>query len=112
MVNLALKRLDHLLMEQHLEVIFPLRAPTEQGLTTDAEADRLNALEDALLEALGHDAVQIGHQTGHGRRTVHLHAAALGPAEQRAREWARGVKDYPVEISSRPDPSWEILKRF
>ncbi|MFT3914132.1 MAG: DUF695 domain-containing protein [Anaeromyxobacteraceae bacterium] len=111
-VNLALKRVDHLLMDQHLAVTLPLKTPTAEGLTTDAEAERLNQLEDALLADLGHDAVQIGRQTGHGRRTIHLHAAAVGPAEQRARDWARGVNGYAVEIDSRPDPGWEILKRY
>jgi len=111
-VNLALKRIDHLLMEQLLTVTFPLEAPTELGLTTEAEAERLNALEDRLLAGLGHDAVFIGRETGQGKRTLHLHVAAAGPAEQRTLEWARGVSAYQVAIESRPDLTWEILKRF
>jgi hypothetical protein len=110
--NLALKRVDHLLMDHHLEVVMPFREQGVQGLPTGAENDALNALEDELLDSLGHDAVFVGHETGDGRRTIHLHVAGQGPAEDRTREWARKHPERPVGIDVRHDPGWEVLQKW
>jgi uncharacterized protein DUF695 len=111
-VNLALKRLDHLLMDNHLTVTVPLQDPTPDGLTTKEEATALNALEDELLDKLGHDAVYIGRETGQGKRILHLHVSAQGPAEERARGWAKQHPGRAVEIAVRHDPRWEVLRRW
>lgn len=111
-VNLALKRVDHLLLDDHLTVTMPLRDPTPQGLTTPAEAADLNALEDELLAALGHDAVYIGRETGRARRILHLHVAGQGPAVARARDWARRHPERRAEVEAVSDPQWAVLARW
>jgi len=111
-INLAVKRIDHLLMDEHLTISIMLLDPTPQGLTTSEEAGALNALEDELTASLGHDGVYIGRETGDGRRTIHFHVAAVGPAELRARAWARRHSEPRIEIALRHDPSWEVLRRW
>lgn len=111
-VNLALKRLDHLLMEEHLTVTFPLSSPTPQGLTTPEEADVLNKVEDELLAALGHDAVYIGRETGQRQRVLHFHVASAGPAEARSRAWAKQHKERRAVVTIAHDPRWQVLRRW
>ncbi len=109
--NTGVKRVDHLLMEQHVALAITLDDPTDDGLTTRAEADALNAIEDALLEALGPDAVYIGRETREGLRVLHFHVAAAGPAVARMERFFADVPRV-VEITSRLDPKWEILERW
>jgi len=111
-VNLALKRVDHLLMDDHLSVTIPLETPTPQGLTTTEEADALNALEDELRKALGNDAVCIGRETGQKKRIIHFHVSSSGRAEDRARAWRKRHSSRQMEITVRHDPSWEILRHW
>jgi hypothetical protein len=111
-VNLALKRIDHLLMDYHLTIGMKLLDPTPQGLTTNEEARVVNALEDELTALLGHDAVYIGRETGEGRRTLHFHVAGAGPAELRARTWAKRHPERGIEIAFKHDPQWEVLRRW
>lgn len=110
-VNLGLKRVDHLLMDLHVELALTLRSPTPQGLTTPEEAAELNAAEDALLASLGHDAIFVGRETARGHRVIHLHAASGGPAIARIDEWASRAP-WPVEVQSRLDPQWDVLRRW
>ncbi len=111
-VNLALKRLDHLLMDEHLTVTFPLSDPTPQGLTTPEEAEVLNKLEDDLLAALGHDAVYIGRETGQRQRALHFHVAPGGSGEERTRNWAKQLRGRRAEIRAEHDPRWQVLRRW
>lgn len=111
-VNLAVKRVDHLLMDHHLVVTIPLRAEASSGMPTSEEQRALNGLEDQLLESLARDAVYIGHETGEGKRTIHFHVAGRGPAEPRARAWARKHAKRRVEVALRYDPSWEMLRKW
>jgi len=110
--NLALKRVDNLLMDMHVEMTFPLLDPTPEGLTTDAEAEKLNALEDVLCESLGRDAIYIARETYAGNRILHFHAAAEGPVLTRIDRFCREDADRDVDVKSALDPSWEILRRW
>ena len=58
-LNAALKRIDHLACDHHVAIDLALLDPTEEGLTTDEEAEQLNALEDELAPLLA-DAVYFG----------------------------------------------------
>lgn len=109
--NHRIKRADHLLMDVHVEVELTLREPTIEGLTTSGEAERLGASEDALLVALGHDAVWIARETLEGRRVIHFHVAQVGPAIARIGAWAEHL-EWPHEIRAELDPTWEILHRW
>jgi hypothetical protein len=110
--NVAAKRLDHLLMEHHLEIVVPYEEASEEGMPSPENNVALNELEDELLDALGHDAVYLGHETGDGRRRVHLHAAGSGTAEARTREWASRHPELGIELDLRYDPGWDVLRRW
>lgn len=112
LANLALKRLDHLLMDHHLSVTVPLRSPTAPGLTTSDEADALNGLEDELLATLGKDAVYLGRETGRGERIMHFQVAGHGPAEERTRAWAARRAERRARVALEPDPRWSWLGRW
>lgn len=113
-INRAIKRLDHLLLDTHVEVVSPLQEPTPAGLNTADEGAELNELEDELLQQLGHDVVFVGHETREGTRIVHLHAAGAGPAGHRLEEWARETRAGGREVALRGahDPAWEVLRRW
>lgn len=110
-LDTGVKRVDHIMMEQHVALAITLDDPSDDGLTKPSEADALNAIEDALIETLGPDAVYIGRETRDGLRVLHFHVAAAGPAITRME---RFFADAPreVEITSRLDPTWEILARW
>lgn len=110
--QLALKSVDHLLLDHHFEVTIPLRAPDEHGLPRREEAERLDAAEDALIASLGHDAVHVGRETCQGQRVLHFHAAGNGPAPGRLDTWARALDGYQVQMTGRHDPGWDILRRW
>lgn len=109
--NLSVKRMDHLMMDMHIEVVLTLRSPTEQGLTTNAEAEELNEAEDRLLEALGRDAVNIGRETRTGLRVLHFHVAQGGPAIACVDAWAAELA-WPCEVRAHQDPQWDVLRRW
>jgi hypothetical protein len=107
--DLGVKRLEHLGLDAHAEVRLPLEAPTPDGLTTQAEADRLNVAEDALVTSLGKDGCFIARETGDGARTIHFHVNPAGAARLRA--WAAGLA-WRTTPRIEPDPAWEILRRW
>jgi hypothetical protein len=111
-VNLAIKRVDHLLMDYHLVLSLPLLDPTPEGLTTGEEAAALNALEDELIEVLGHDAVYLGRETGQRKRVMHFHAAGQGPSETRAKDWAKRHSDRRPTVTFQVDPTWKVLSKW
>ncbi len=107
----GLKRLDHIHMDQHIEVTLQLTEPNEHGLTTSDEGERLNAAEDALLELLGDNAIYIGHETSTGKRTIHFHIAGNGGTLECFESWA-AQQPWTTEVNRKPDPEWNILRRW
>ncbi len=109
--NLAIKRVEHLLFDTHVALEIPLHAPTPDGLTTNEEADVLNALEDQLLGRLGGDAIYLGRETCDGARTLHLHVMESGPAAASI-EAFRASAGREVRVAVTPDPRWDVLGRW
>jgi hypothetical protein len=110
--NTALKRIDHPLLDMHVTITIALQTPNEQGLPTNEEGGKLNAMEDALLEALGDGAVNLGHESTDGRRVVHLHVMEGGPAAQQIERWRMKNKSHRIEVVAERDPQWHALERF
>ncbi len=107
-VNAALKRIDHLLATHHLAIVLPIVDRDPQGMPTNAEASRLNDLEDALSPVLG-DAIYFGRETTPGRRTLHYFVREDAAAIAAAKKWAlaHGATAHAVR-----DPHWELARRF
>ena len=109
--RLGVKRVDHVLMDVHLELAIAIAEPTAEGFPTSDEADRLNAAEDDLVATLGPDAVVIGRETTRGVRRLHYHVALGGPALARVDAWMR-QQPWEIEVRSHLDPEWDVLSRW
>jgi hypothetical protein len=110
--NLAVKRVDHLLLDTHFALTLKLKSARPDGLTTREEADELNALEDELSAELGTDAVWLGRETAEGKRIVHYHAAGEGPVAARLAAWAAAHPAHEPQVEATRDPSWSTLRRW
>lgn len=91
----------------------PLRAPAENGLSTDDEFDDLIALEDHLVARLhGPDALYVGRLTTRGSRVFYFYASDGDALVQNARAAINERPDYAAETVSSPDPDWATYLRF
>jgi hypothetical protein len=112
LANLAVKRVDHLLMDTHLAVEIRYDGERNQGLPESEELSILQQLEAELIDELGRDAVHIATETTQGTRTNHFHVASQGPALTRAHAWERAHPERQIEITAQLDPTWEITRRW
>jgi hypothetical protein len=110
--NAALKRVDNLIYDLHVTVDVTLEEPTEQGLTTAEEAEKLNALEEDLLQKVGENAVYVCRLTTRGHRTIHLHALEGGSLAESLDAFTRAHAAYAPRVTVERDPRWEILHAF
>jgi hypothetical protein len=111
-INRALKRIDHVLKDRHVEIMLPLLNPTETGLTTNAEADQLNRLEDELCAAAGPGAVFAARETGNGVRIVHLFAEDSQAVRAGLAVVAGHHPERRMEALWEADPRWGTLGRW
>lgn len=111
-LNTALKRVDHPLFLQRLELTIPLKEPTEEGLTTDDEATRLNELEDELMEDLVGAVAYVGRETRKGLRLLHMYCAEGGPAPDVIRRFGERHPERAMALHVERDPFWEGQSRF
>ncbi|MBL8683186.1 MAG: DUF695 domain-containing protein [Myxococcales bacterium] len=117
LVNTAIKRVDHLLLDMHVEVVIPLAEPTEEGLTISKEADVLNAMQDELDALLGDEAIHVARETTRGKRILHYHVMEGGPAAALFERWrsrydGRDGHAYAIEVLFSNDPQWDVLRRW
>jgi hypothetical protein len=111
-MRLGLKRLHHLLHDHHLELILMLTEPSDTGLPSGEELEELEELEGGLVEALGHRAIWIGHETYEGKRVIHFHGDSSAALQDEVTEYCRVHGHWEAELSVTHDPSWSILKRY
>jgi hypothetical protein len=107
--NQRLKRLDHLFAETRIQLDLRLRQPNQDGLTTDAEAEALNQLEDQLLAATA-GAVYVGRLTGNGRRTMHFYAEDAPAALNGIATCLAANPGWEHGLRSDPDPEWAFYR--
>jgi hypothetical protein len=111
-INLALKRMDHLVCDTHLVVDVALFDPTPDGMPNDDELDALSDIEDELEEMITGDAAYLGRETVHGRRTLHWLVAPDHPIRPALEAWAARHADRDVRLTWAPDPRWATADRF
>ncbi|MEJ7600240.1 MAG: DUF695 domain-containing protein [Kofleriaceae bacterium] len=111
-VNQALKRVDHLMECMHVSIDLAILEPTEHGLTSNAEAEQMNLIEDELAAALGRSAVYYGRETRRGRRVLHWFAPEDGPAAAAIERWAAAHAERDIATTWQRDPSWQVQQRF
>jgi len=105
--NAALK--EHALFDTHVWVTIPIAKPNDEGLTEKDEADVLNDMEDALVEALDDDGILLGRETWNGRRTIHVHVMEGGPAGGVIEAWKKRYPNYAIDVGVERDPTWSKL---
>jgi hypothetical protein len=107
--NQRLKRLDHLFAETRIQLDLQLQQPTPQGLTTDAEAEALNRLEDQVLTATA-GAIYVGRMTGNRRRTMHFYAEDAPAVLEATRTCLATNSTWQHDLRSEPDPEWAFYR--
>lgn len=112
LLNTAIKRVDHLLFDTHVTISIGIRNATPEGLVTDEEASVLNAMEDALVDALAREAVFIARVTTRGQRVLHFHVMEGGPSAAVIARWRERHSEYRIDVDVERDPRWEILRRW
>lgn len=110
--NAALKHVDHLLHTMHVAVDVAIVDRTPEGLTTPADAEKLNALEDELGNALGELAVYFGRETKPGHRVMHWYAPEDSAAQAIIERWSKRHADRQPQVEWIRDPSWEFVKHY
>jgi len=78
------------------------------GLPDDADAVRLNAEEDDLIERLGAVAVYAGRTTAPGRRTMHSAAEDLDRVRAVIDAWAEPLQPRRITVNFEPDMDWSF----
>ena len=111
-LNTALKRIDNLACDHHVEVTLMLLNPRPDGLTTSEEAGDLNAIEDQLGGLVAGRVAYFGRETRRGQRVMHYFAADDPELKRQLEAWADGQRARSARVEWRADPTWEARARF
>jgi Family of unknown function (DUF695) len=108
----SVRSVDHPLKSAHAAVEIALVNPTELGLTTDAEAEVQNALEDELGVVLGSDGLAVARETGGGRRLIHVYLDPQSDAPRLVSEWCSDCETRSADVEIRHEPGWDSVMPF
>ncbi len=72
-LNVAAKHIDHLTHGVHVEVMIALTEATSLGMPSEAEADRVAIIEDAIVDALPAGVILVARETGLNQRILHFY---------------------------------------
>lgn len=96
-----------------LTVRVPMRRRSPEGLCDQAEASRLNDVEDHLLGKLDDEESRfVGHVTGNGRREVLLYVREADTAIAKINQGLLGLEEASVEVLKSHDPNWDYYRQF
>jgi hypothetical protein len=105
LADLGLKRIDHLLDDQHVTVSIPLAA----GWPPDNfELERLDKLEPQLEARLEGTAHWVARTTESGLREIHFVARDGAAASRVIEAWAAANPTLRVTTSTEADPEWRF----
>lgn len=111
-INRALKRIDHVLFTTHASLDLAILDRNAEGLTTQADAEMLDQLEDELSAALGVHVAYLGRETRPGHRVLHWYAPDDSPVRSIIERWAADHPARTPELEVSYDPTWEFARRF
>ena len=109
-VNSALKQIDHLDHVFHLVIAIVVPHPDGNGFPSKEDAETLNRAEDALLAALGANAVQIGRVTWAGRREIHMFIRDATAGAATVDGWIAQIRPLAATSGIAFDPEWSAAK--
>ncbi len=85
-----------------------LNNPTENGLTTDEEAEILGNLEDEMLKLIsGESNIFMGRITNNGSRDFFFYCTNNESFKNSAQKIQNNFKNYHIEIGSKEDKNWQ-----
>lgn len=108
-VDLGLREIAPDALRPHLLWIWvAMRAPRDDGLSSNEEAQMLWAIEDELSTALAHQcgAVLAGRITGAGRREFYLYARDASACEATVRRVFAKFGEYSPDVGTQLDVEW------
>lgn len=95
-----------------LTVSLPIRDPDSSGLCDQPESERLDEVEDRLLDSLEDvEHRYVGHVTGNGRREVLVYVSDREEVKAKLKE-AAALLGEPLEFTEECDPEWEFYSQF
>jgi hypothetical protein len=89
-----------------------MRAPRPDGLSSQAEYDRLIAIEHALERLVTVDCRYVGRCTSAGHRDFYCYDATPDTWDRRVREAMAAFPEYEIETGHRSDPAGEVYSHF
>ncbi len=101
--------------EQLVWLRLRLCQPDEDGLSDRDEVQRLNQIEDALVEALAplpRPAAYVGSNTCNGIRDYLFYAADAPQVEERLIGAMQQFPEYEFATGTRPDPEWSLYHEY
>ncbi len=111
-VNQALKRIDHLLCTMHVAIDLAILDQNPRGLTTQADAEQLNQIEDELARDLRKVAVYFGRETRPGHRVLHWYAPEDSAAQAIIERWAQHHRDRRPTVTWTRDAGWSLARQL
>ncbi|MBK5266092.1 MAG: DUF695 domain-containing protein [Acidimicrobiia bacterium] len=110
-LNVAAKHIEHLTHGIHVEIRIALTEVTGLGMPSEAEAERLAAIEDAIVDALPDGVILVARETGLNLRILHFYGRnadhleeALTPFEDHA--------SHDIEFHLALDADWSMLAQL
>jgi regulator of RNase E activity RraB len=92
----------------------PMRSPRPDGLSSSHEAPALNALEDALADAVAAacDGAQVGRLTWNGFRELFLYVRGVERLNDGIGAGLGRTRAYDVQVRTENDPDWRKYFEF
>ncbi|HEY0539589.1 MAG TPA: DUF695 domain-containing protein [Actinoallomurus sp.] len=110
-VRFPLHRQDYPLCDSYVSVALPYANANPDRLPVEPSASALREFEEAV-EALAPRAVLAAHETGDGRRVLHLYADPVSGAVARLDQLAASWSEGRAKVSTQPDPGWTALAPY
>jgi hypothetical protein len=87
-----------------------MQQPRPDGLSSSEEMEALSNLEDALLDSVAQEGVNIyaGRNTSGGNRDFYFYTADPVAFAEQVEGLMRSFPDYRFETGGRADPEWEV----
>jgi len=103
--------IDHPTLDQHQIITLPYRQRREDGLPAPDALAELQQLEDDLVQWAEPQAMLLAHETGEGRRLLHLYSDSEDQnMSDRISSWVRRTPRATLTV--RRDPGWRDLAAY
>lgn len=111
-INRAIKSIDHLGHNIHLEVRIEVEEYDRLGLPSAAETMALEQLATSLAEKLGTHALAIAVDTVNRHRSLHYYVDDVETVEETVDAWIEDRADRSIDAMFMVDPAWNNAHRW